>query len=114
MLSRLGAESSIVATAIKAPHIVSGSFFPRFSARRIIPRHAFGLKKYFGGTWGSKMADKEHAVPPLRQATPLCIQTCPRHTVPEFIQRGKDDAEVSAPMGREQSGNILKEKPARS
>jgi len=104
----------VCATCSKASRKALGNSRPRFSARRRIPRHAFGLKKYFGWTWGSKMADKEHALPSLRQAGVLCIQHRPRHTVPELIQRGKDDAEVPAPMGREQSGNILQEKPTRS
>jgi hypothetical protein len=114
VLAGFGAESAIVATAVKARRNVSGSSRPRFSARRKIPRHAFGLKKNFGGTWASKMPDNEHTAAALGDSEELCIQHAPRHTVPELIQRGEDRLEVSAFVRTEQSGNILQEKPARS
>jgi hypothetical protein len=60
------------------------------------------------------MADNEHATTALGDSEELCIQHAPRHTVPEFIQRGEDRLEVSPTVRTEQSGNILQEKPARS
>jgi hypothetical protein len=114
VLAGLGAETAVIAAAVKARRNVSGNSRPLFAARLSIPRHAFGLKKNFGGTLGSKMPDNEHAPAALGDSEELCIQHAPRHTVPEFIQRGEDRFEVSALVRTEQSGNILQEKPARS
>src|SRR5690606_26789074 len=48
-------------TCCKARRNIGGSSFPRFSARRRIPRQAVALKKYrCGSSPVSKMSDNEH------------------------------------------------------
>ena len=59
-----------------------------------MPRHAFGLKKYLGGTSVAKTADKEHTAAPLGQSEILSVKYPPAHAIPEFCQPAKDDGKV--------------------
>ena len=53
-----------------------GIDFPRFSARRSIPLHAFGLKKYRRGTSPvSKISDNEHTPPSLWDGTRVAVHS---------------------------------------
>src|SRR4051812_31078015 len=57
------------ATADNARCNVGGKSFPRLSARRRIPRQAFALKKYCGGTSPvSRISDNEDTPSSLRDS----------------------------------------------
>lgn len=62
-----------------------GKGLPLLSARLMIPRHAFTLKKYFRATHGSKTSNKEHTLASLGHAEKLRIQYSPCQTIPERI-----------------------------
>ena len=84
------------ATASRAAAKASGSFFPRFSARRRIPRQAFALKKYRCGTSPvSKMSDNEHATAPLWNSKVLSVKHSVGPPIPEFAQAPEDGTKVS-------------------
>ena len=56
----------------------AGNVLPLFSARRSIPAHAFGLKKYSAGTEPfSSTCNNEHTLAPLGQAEVLGIDNPP-------------------------------------
>lgn len=54
-----------------------GKGLPLLSARLMIPRQAFALKKYFRATHGSKTSNKEHTLASLGHAEKLRIQYSP-------------------------------------
>lgn len=56
-----GAEACRTSAAFSA----AGSSLPRFSARRSIPRQAFGLKEYLSGTFSCKIEDNKYTPPSL-------------------------------------------------
>lgn len=67
------------ATACSASARAGGSDFPRRSARRRIPAHAFALKKYLCGIESvSSTCDNEHTAASLGQAEILGIKNPPR------------------------------------
>ena len=70
---------TVDAAAVNAICNGSGNSRPRFSARRRMPRHAFGLKKYRGGidAVSSTEANDEHAAPSLGQSEVLSIENPP-------------------------------------
>ena len=71
----VGSES---ATAMSARAKSGGKVFPRFSARRRIPRQARELKKNrCGSSPVSKMSDNEDATPSLGYSELLSIQDSP-------------------------------------
>jgi hypothetical protein len=75
----------IAATAASANAKRTGNVFPRFSARRRIPAHALGLKKYRSGSGsGSKMSDKEDTLASLGHSEELSVQHSPCEAIPEF------------------------------
>ena len=105
---------------------IGGSAFPRFSARRRIPAHAFPLKKYLAGVEVSSTCHNEHTLASLGQTEPLGAEDSPRrisdgsaHTTsvrpssPWRDQRrilsGKSskDAAEGIVLGAEDSGDIL-------
>jgi hypothetical protein len=55
-----------------------GKFFPRFSARRRIPAHAFGLKQYFCGVEVSRTCHNEHTAAALGHSEILGVEDAPR------------------------------------
>ena len=65
--------SAFIAEACRSSAILStsGSSFPRFCARRSIPRQAFGLKQYFSGASACKIEDNKYTFPSLCDAPPL-------------------------------------------
>jgi hypothetical protein len=105
--------SGWLATLSSATARSGGSAFPLFAARRRIPAHAFGLKKNFGRTRGSKMADNEDATASLGYSESLRVEYSPRQTIPEFIQRGEDRFEVVAPLAAEEPRDVLGKNPRR-
>jgi len=86
----------VTATARSAASKRSGNALPRFSARRRIPEHAFGLKKYFGGASVSKTADNEHTAAALGHSEILSVKNPPGDAIPEFDQPAKDGGEVGS------------------
>jgi hypothetical protein len=88
--------SSRDATWVSAWCKRAGNGRPRSSARRRIPRHAFGLKKYFRGTSVSKTSDNEHAAPALGDSEILSVKNPPGDAIPAFDQLAKDDSEVGS------------------
>jgi hypothetical protein len=68
-----------------------------------MPEQAVALKKYRGGMepGASKISDKEHTAPSLRDGTRvsvhsdvLSVQDSPGTAIPEFDQRPEDGAKV--------------------
>jgi hypothetical protein len=68
-----------------------------------MPLHAVGERKYFGSGFGSKMADKEHALPSLGQAEVLRVQHPPGPHIPDFLKPLKDDRHVAPRMASKHS-----------
>ena len=104
----------VAATAASAAAKRSGNIFSRFSARRRIPAHALGLKKYRSGRGsGSKMADKEQTVASLGQSEELSVQHSPRAAIPEFA-KGPEKAPEGVGAVGQNSGDVLPEDPPRA
>jgi len=81
------------ATASRAARKERGSDFPRFSARRSIPRHALALKKYRRGTTPvSKMSDKEDATAALGNSNVLSVKNSVGEPIPELPQESDKEA----------------------
>ena len=68
-------------TSIRASLNISGSVFPRFSARLRIPAHALGLKQYFSGAFRSKICDKVDSLPSLGDSPKLSVIHTPGNAV---------------------------------
>lgn len=82
-------------TASSAPLSVGGKLRPLLSARRIIPSHAVGLKKYSRGASGHRMSDKKHTPPPLGYSEELSVQHSPRESIPAVFQLPEEGAKGS-------------------
>ena len=95
---------------------IAGSFFPRFSARRRIPAHAFGLKEYRSGTarLGSSTSDNEHALPSLGQSEVLSVQHPVGEPIPEFCQRPEEGSQRPSSVRRQDTGDVFPDHPARA
>src|SRR3990172_4077084 len=79
-----------VAAANRASRNCSGNSRPRFSARRRIPRQAFALKKYFGGTSPvCKTSDNEQTTASLGDAEPLSVKNAVGEPIPQLCQRSE-------------------------
>jgi hypothetical protein len=77
----IGTPAALPRASAKA----AGNRFPRFSARRRIPRQAVALKKYRGCTLpASKMSDNEDATAPLWYSKVLSVKNSVGPPVPEF------------------------------
>ena len=103
-----GADASAVSAARKA----GGNSRPRFSARRRMPRAAFGLKKNRGGTRPSTMADNEHAAPSLGDSEMLAVQYPVGPPVPAVFQSFEQRPEVAPTARAKKPWNILKQQPS--
>lgn len=68
---------------------------PRLSARRIIPSHAVGLKKYSCGASRHRMSDKKHTAAPLGYSEELSVQHSPRESIPAVFQLPEEGAKGS-------------------
>lgn len=74
-----------------------GSCLPRLSARRRIPRHAVGLKKYLCGTSRvSKTSDKKHTSASLGHSEVLSVKHSPANAIPEFCQLSEQALESAS------------------
>jgi hypothetical protein len=130
--SSITVEVGTEATASKASRRQGGSCLPRFSARRRMPRQAFWLKKYRGGTAPvSKMSDKEDTTAALGYSAVLSVQHAPADRIvfghpehhsgilPAFGRdryvhsgkRGEEALEVGPSGAGKYAGHILPEKP---
>jgi hypothetical protein len=95
---------SAAAPAVSAACKCGGNVRPLFAARRIIPRQAFALKKYFSGISPvSNTRDKEHTVAPLWNAEVFSVKNAVGEPIPEFRQVGQHLAEISPCMRLENS-----------
>jgi hypothetical protein len=110
------------AAARSARSSASGSFFPRLSARRRIPAHAFGLKKNRGGTLpvSSSTSDNEHTPPSLWDGTRvrfhsdvLSVHDSVREPVPELDQRPEEGSKVPSAVRRQDAGHVFPDDVAR-
>lgn len=102
------------AIASSASRTAAGNFLPCFAARRRIPAHARGLKKYLRGASTSNISDNEHTTAPLWNSGVLAVQHPPCHAIPEFNQPVKDDGKVPASVAAEKSGYIFNDNPCRA
>lgn len=120
-------EVSAAALERRAERSVSGKVLPLASARRMIPAHAFALKKYFEGIEPcSSTCDNEHTAASLGQAEILGIQNPPRgcslgsiHTTSVlpfapwrleffgFAHQGAEEAAEGVFLVREDAWNVL-------
>jgi hypothetical protein len=73
-----------------------------------MPAHAFGERKYFGGTFASKICDKEHSSTALSDSVPAAVQHSPRNvTRPDVNQRLEDDSKVSTAVTAEKARDVF-------
>ena len=92
----------VVAALSRARCKSAGNFFPRLSALRRIPLHAFALKENLGGTLPvSKTSDNEHTSPALRDGAwvplcshPLSVQDPVGPPIPQFPQRPEEGTKI--------------------
>jgi hypothetical protein len=92
----------------------SGNVFPRRSARRRIPAHAFGLKKYRSGSGsGSKMSDNETTLAALGHSEELSVQHSPREAIPE-LAKGPEKAPEGVGAVGQNSGDVFPDEPPRA
>jgi len=118
----LARVSHLFATDRSAASSAGGSAFPRLSARRRIPSHAFRLKKNFCGTLpvASSASDNEHTLPSLRDGTrvavhshPLSVQHSVGEPVPELDQRPEEGTKVPSSSRRQDTGDVFPDEVAR-
>jgi hypothetical protein len=109
VVSAESCDDSLLATCRSASASIGGSTFPRFSARRRIPRHAFAESEYRLGASGSSTCDNEHSTPSLGHSEESTVQNSPRdlRTIPPFAHFTQDGCEVESSIAREQSWDIL-------
>jgi hypothetical protein len=108
------------ATCCKARASIGGKSFPRFSARRRIPRQAVALKKYRRGTLPvSKMSDNEHTPSSLRDspAKPvhshvLSVKDSVAPPIPEFSQRPEEGSKVPSAVAGQYARHVLPNHPS--
>lgn len=107
------------ATERSAATNCGGNFFPRFSARRRIPAHAFGVKKYRCGTSPvSKISDNEHTSPSLGHcpvvsmcSTELSVKNAVGEPIPALRQPREEGSKIPSSVARQHSGDILPNDP---
>jgi hypothetical protein len=108
-----GGRGVCEATSIRADFNASGSSFPRFSARRRIPRQARELKKYGCGTSPvSKMPDNEDAAPSLGYSEKLCVQNSVGDPIPELDQEPEEGSKRPSVVNRQDTGDVLPHQPS--
>ena len=81
-----------------------------------MPRHAFGERKYFGGTSGSRISasEQEDALSSLGQSEVLRVQAPPSPHITEFHQPAKDDGKVPSSLRGTKARDVLDENPGGS
>jgi hypothetical protein len=99
----------------------AGSFFPRRSARRKMPAHAFALKENLRGAFAARTVqsiitrgDNEDSSPPLCDPEPSGIESPPREAIPQRVHFTDESSEVAALIGREEARDVLQHEPPRS
>jgi hypothetical protein len=79
------------ATAVSACAKAGGNVFPRFTARRRIPRQAVELSQYRRGSSPvSKISDNEDATPSLGYSEKLSVQNSVGDPIPAFDQHPEE------------------------
>ena len=101
---------------INAASSIGGSAFPRRSARRRMPAHAFGLKKNRCGTVcaSSSTSDNEHTTAALGHSEVLSVQHSIGEPIPEFDQRPEEGAKSPSSVLRQNAGDVFPDDPARA
>jgi hypothetical protein len=91
----IAVEVGSEATARSAAARDGGSSFPRFSARRRIPRQAVALKKNRRGTSPvSSVSDNEHTAAALGHSEILSVKNSVGEPIPELAQHPEEGAKV--------------------
>lgn len=119
MICRSFTSADTSATALRARSKSAGNVLSRLSARRRIPRQAFGLKKYRGGTSPvSKTSDNEHTPSSLRDSPSkpvhsheLSVNDPIGPPIPEFFQPPEDGAKRPSAVLRQDTGDVLPNDP---
>lgn len=70
--------------------------------------------QYFEGTSLSKTSDNEHPSSGLSDSEVFAVKTAPAYAIPQFAKRVKDFCEAIPLLSAKQSGNVFKDKIARS
>ena len=92
-----------------------GRAFPRLSARRRIPAHAFALKKNRCGTTPvSKVSNNEHTTAALGHSEVLSVQHAVGPPIPEFAQRPEEGTKVPSSSAGQDARDIFPDDPART
>lgn len=109
----VGVEVAVSSSAFRS-EVGSLSSFPRFAARRRIPRQAFALKKYRCGTLpeSSRMCDKEDSAAALWNSEVLSVKNAVGEPIPELSQRPEEGAKVLSSVGGQDAGHVLPNDPA--
>ena len=103
----------MAASSRRAASKAGGNSRPRFSARRRIPRAAFGLKKYFADTRFCRTADKEHATAALGDSEIAAVQNPVADDRPALPKSREDGPHIGSPAAAKKPWNILEESPRR-
>jgi len=108
---------------LKASRSIGGSAFPRRSARRRMPAHAFGLKKNRCGTRevSSRMSDNEDTASSLRHGTSvavhsgvLSVQDPVGPPIPEVFQPPEEGTISPSSVLRQDTGDVFPDDPSRA
>jgi len=103
----------VAPTDLSAASNCGGSFFPRFSARRRMPAHAFVESEYAGSTlWvSSRMADNEDATTTLGHSEMARVEHPVRDTIPEVCQAPEEGAKIPSSPRRQDTADIFPNDP---
>ena len=111
------------AAHLKASSSIGGSAFPRRSARRRIPAHAFWLKKNRCGTAevSIRMSDNEDTLPSLGDGTRVAVHSSVLSVhdpigppIPEVLQPPEEGTKSPSSVLRQYAGDILPHDPLRA
>ena len=101
-------------TSCNAALSKAGNSFSRLSARRIIPRHAFALKKNRCGTAPvSKVSDNEHTAASLGHSEVLSVQHPVGPPIPELAQRPEEGTKIPSLSAGQDAGDVFPDNPSR-
>src|SRR5690606_21163623 len=85
----------LTAAPSKACFKAIGNSFPRFAARRRMPRQAVALKKNRCGTSPvSKVSDNEHTAASLGHSEVLSVKNPVGEPIPEFCQHPEEGSKI--------------------
>ena len=113
--SAVAGASDAPATCCKTWRSIIGSSFPRFSARRKIPRQAFAVKQY-RRRWSpiSKVSDNDNTPPPLGHSVELSVKNAVGEPIPEFPQAPEEGTKGASFVDRQNAGDIFPNHPLRA